>query len=146
MPRARCFVLSAFLLTACTAALAHGATGEWEYSAARPDPVYGEPEALRLSLLVAGNRICGAYVSSYRGGMRVAEGTLKGGVTGATAAIVYEAGWAGVTGTGTARIRLNKGSLSWLVIAAGPEPDYMVRKAVLQRVKQQRLEAPTQCK
>jgi len=132
------------LLSANIAAEASPVTGDWEYISAKPDAVYGEPEKLILSLQVSGKKVCGTYMSVYRGGMKVAEGQLHGTVNDAQATVTYEAGWGSITGEGVARLHVRGQQLEWLVTRPGPEPDYMLRSAKLHR-SQAKLEKPAKC-
>ena len=107
--------------------------GTWRYESKVPDPVYGEPEHLVLEIRVEGKKLCGTYLSAYRGGMRVAEGRFSGRLTGATGSVRYEAGWAEVAGEGRATLRRTGTTLTWRVETPGPEPDFMIKSAVLVR-------------
>ena len=133
------------LLSATVGAGASPIAGDWEYISAKPDAVYGEPQELILSIQVNGKKICGTYMSVYRGGMKVAEGELHGTVNNAQATVTYEAGWGNTTGYGVARLHVRHQKLEWLVTRAGPEPDYMLRSAKLHR-SQAKLEKSEKCK
>lgn len=118
--------------------------GDWAYTSSKPDPMFKEPPSLHLSIRVNGKKVCGTYMSAYRGGMRVAEGEFKGTQVGETATVVYDVGWDNTTGEGTARLRLKGEKLDWVVIKPGPEPDYVLPRAILKR-SSKLLETPTQC-
>jgi len=96
----RCSSLWLFpmLLSASITAAASPFAGDWEYVSAKPDAVYGEPEKLTISLQVTGKKVCGTYMSIYRGGMKVAEGELHGTVKDAQATVTYEASWGNIAG------------------------------------------------
>lgn len=134
------------VLLAAQHVVSHAATfgGHWEYISKRPDPVYGEPESLHLAITVSGKALCGSYMSAYRGGMKVAEGTFKGTFSGGNAIVVYDAEWAGRQATGKATLRLVNGEIEWVVTQPAPEFDYVVQVAVL-RPSVALLESPKSC-
>ena len=70
-------------LWALSSALPAGAVqvaGDWAYTSTKADAAYGEPEHLFISVQVIGKKVCGRYMSAYRGGMKVAEGKFHGTV------------------------------------------------------------------
>ena len=128
-------------------AASHAVTfsGHWEYVSKSPDLVSGEPESLILAIHVAGKTLCGSYMSAYRGGMKLAEGTFKGTLSGGKATVVYDAEWAGRPATGKATLRLVGKQLEWAVTQPAPETDYVIQVALLSPAKP-RLESPESCK
>jgi hypothetical protein len=131
------------LSTTCAAGAAPIA-GDWAYTSTKLDALSGEPEQLFMSIQMIGNKVCGRFMSAYRGGMRIAEGEFHGTVGANQVTVTYEAGWAGVTGTGIGRLRMRGQQLEWRVTRPGPEPDYMVRTAIL-RPSGAKLEKPAKC-
>jgi len=147
-PKFRSILFSVVVLLSATSATAakqpRSLAGDWEYTSAQHDAVYGEPEGLFVSIRVVGNRICGSYMSAYRGGMKVASGALHGTVSNGHASVTYEAGWAGVTGDGRGHLRLRGRKLEWQVTRPGPDPDYIIRAATL-RPSKNLLQIPATC-
>jgi hypothetical protein len=123
------------ILMCATAQAAVSLGGNWEYTAEKPDPTYGNEESLSVRMNIENGVACGTYVSAWRGGMRVAEGGFRGKVNGSRVAVTYEAGWGAETGEGLGEFSYRSGKLYWRVLRAGPGTDYMVRSAVLKRIK-----------
>jgi hypothetical protein len=140
-----CHRVGTLLLAVCTASAAAGDIGgTWRYKSTVADAVYGEPEYLDLAIRVEGAKVCGNYLSAYRGGMRVAEGSFSGLLAHGEWIVTYEAGWAGVVGDGKASVRASGAKLSWKVVQPGPEPDYVIQSALLHRAST-RIEPPSRC-
>ena len=138
--RLSCFLLVAFHTIGHAASI----EGDWEYIGKTLDAVYGEPESLHLAIRIDGKTLCGSYMSAYRGGMKVVEGTFQGKITGNKAAVVYVADSAEPRSTGKATLRLIGSQLDWVVTQKAPESEYVIQAAVLHRASA-RLERPKPC-
>jgi len=119
-------------------------TGDWAYTGAMSDAIYGEPEQLFMTVQVVGQKVCGRYMSVHRGGMKVAEGLFHGAVGADRVTVTYEAGSGGITGSGMGSLRMRGQLLEWRVTQPGPDPDYMVCTAKLRRASA-KLEKPAKC-
>jgi hypothetical protein len=128
-----------------TGAEASDMSDTWRYESAVPDAIYGQPEYLDLAIRIEGTKVCGNFLSAYRGGMRVAEGSFSGSLSAGEAMVTYDAGWAGAAGEGKAKVRPIGATLSWHVLQPGPEPDHVIRTAVLRRASTT-IEPPSTCR